>query len=117
MRALLLALLCASALPVAAAEATRGTGAVLRVLDKVTGEVNDVELANGGAVPMGRLQLELEECRYPEGDATSDAFALVRVRDETGAAIFGGWIIASSPALNALDHRRYDVWVIRCKTS
>jgi len=30
--------------------------------------------------------------------------------------VFKGWMIASSPALNALDHPRYDVWVLRCIT-
>ncbi|MGB0800115.1 MAG: DUF2155 domain-containing protein, partial [Planktomarina sp.] len=28
-----------------------------------------------------------------------------------------GWMVASSPALNALEHPRYDIWVLRCKTS
>ena len=28
--------------------------------------------------------------------------------------IFDGWMIASSPALNPLDHSRYDVWALRC---
>ncbi|MGB0439332.1 MAG: DUF2155 domain-containing protein [Paracoccaceae bacterium] len=31
--------------------------------------------------------------------------------------VFEGWIIASSPALNAMDHARYDVWVLRCNTA
>lgn len=30
--------------------------------------------------------------------------------------IFSGWMFASSPALNALEHPVYDVWVIDCKT-
>jgi hypothetical protein len=30
--------------------------------------------------------------------------------------IFAGWMFASSPALNALEHPVYDVWVIDCKT-
>lgn len=30
--------------------------------------------------------------------------------------IFGGWMFASSPALNPLEHPVYDVWVIDCKT-
>ena len=30
-------------------------------------------------------------------------------------AIFRGWMFASSPALNAVDHPVYDVWVIDCK--
>jgi hypothetical protein len=30
--------------------------------------------------------------------------------------IFAGWMFASSPALNALEHPVYDVWVIDCRT-
>lgn len=30
--------------------------------------------------------------------------------------IFSGWMFASTPALNALEHPVYDVWVIDCKT-
>ena len=33
-----------------------------------------------------------------------------------GDAIFRGWMFASSPALNGLEHPVYDVWVIDCKT-
>ncbi|MEZ5892801.1 MAG: DUF2155 domain-containing protein [Parvularculaceae bacterium] len=33
-----------------------------------------------------------------------------------GVNIFKGWMFASSPALNALEHPVYDVWVIDCKT-
>lgn len=101
----------------AAQSVSRGTGAVLRVLDKVTGETREHELANGGTVAIGRLMLGLSECRYPEGDPGRDAFALLQVRNETTEVIFSGWMIASSPALNTLDHRRYDVWVIRCNTA
>ncbi|MEO0381372.1 MAG: DUF2155 domain-containing protein, partial [Pseudomonadota bacterium] len=27
------------------------------------------------------------------------------------------WMIASAPALSAMEHARYDVWVMRCTTS
>ena len=37
--------------------------------------------------------------------------------ETTGINIFRGWMYASSPALNALEHGVYDVWVIDCKTS
>ncbi len=33
-----------------------------------------------------------------------------------GSSIFTGWMFASSPGLNALEHGVYDVWVIDCKT-
>lgn len=117
MRLLPLAALIMMSAPALAQENVRpGTGAVLRGLDKVNGDVVDMTLGNGEAAKLGRLTVELKECRYPEG-AASDAFAYLAIRD--GAAqgpVFDGWMIASSPALNALEHPRYDVWVLHCKT-
>lgn len=93
-----------------------GSGVVLRGLDKVDGDVVDMSLANGEAAGLGRLSVEVRECRYTQG-AISDAYAYLTVRDaESQNAIFEGWMLASSPALNALEHPRYDVWVLRCKT-
>ncbi len=93
-------------------------GAVLRGLDKVSGEVTDLALDVGETVRLGRLDVTLGDCRYPADDPAGDAFALVTIRaaglDEPA---FDGWMIASSPALSALDHPRYDVWVMRCKSS
>jgi len=37
--------------------------------------------------------------------------------DDDLAAEFSGWMFADSPALSALDHPRYDLWVINCTTS
>jgi hypothetical protein len=106
------------AAPLAAQEAAApGTGAVLRVLDKITAELRDLELTNGASAEVGALTVELGECRYPEDNPASDAYALVVIRQTaTGKVLFSGWMLASSPALNALEHPRYDVWVIRCTT-
>lgn len=107
-----------AALPVAAQEqVSQGRGAVLRGLDKVTGEVTDVEIRNGGVAEFGALRVDMTECRYPAGNPAGDAFAFLNIW-EKGAdqPVFSGWMIASSPALNALDHARYDIWVLRCRT-
>lgn len=94
-----------------------GTGAVLRGLDKVDGQVTDMTLSNGMVAEIGRLSVELKECRYPVDDSISDAYALMTIRDiASSKVLFSGWMLASSPALNALEHPRYDVWVLRCKT-
>lgn len=93
-------------------------GAELRVLDKINGEVEDLRLPNGGAGVVWRMQIELGECRYPVGNPTGDAYAFVTLRQNgLDEPLFRGWMIASAPALNALDHPRYDVWIIRCTTS
>ena len=33
---------------------------------------------------------------------------------ERASHLFSGWMLASSPALNALEHPVYDVWVLDC---
>lgn len=96
-------------------ESARGDSAVLRGLDKVTGQTHDFTLATGQAVEFGRLEVRLGECRFPAADPTSDAFADMTITDtRANARVFSGWMIASSPALSALDDARYDVWVISC---
>ncbi len=103
---------------VAQPDAAIAEGALLRGLDRVSGALTDLEIFNGGAGRLGPLEVALGECRYPVGNPSGDAYAYLTIRSETGGTpLFRGWMIASSPALNAMDHRRYDVWVLRCITS
>ena len=98
-------------------QTTDAPGALLRWLDKMSGETADVELAVGQSAVSGHLTIRLDACRYPSADPASDAFGLLTIRDARALdPIFAGWMIASSPALSALDHPRYDVWLLRCST-
>ncbi len=90
--------------------------AILRGLDKLTGESSDIQLNAGEAIRFGPLIVEMGECRYPRNNPNGDAFVLLNIQVEGAAsALFEGWMVASSPALNALEHPRYDIWAIRCK--
>lgn len=99
--------------------ATAGQSAMLRGLDKLTGQVADFELQNGYSVNFGTLRVDMAQCRHPSDNATGEAYAFISVFEDQGAGenLFQGWMIASSPALSALDHPRYDVWVLRCKAA
>lgn len=99
-------------------DAGEANAGVLRVLDKVTGAVTDLSLAAGETGAFGHLKVSLDECRYPASNPSGDAYARVTVvyRDLV-TPVFTGWLIASAPALHAMDHPRYDVWVLRCITS
>ena len=113
----LAAALLAVALPVSAQEVARGSGALLRGLDKISGQTTDLMVGVGEAVIFGRLEVRLGECRYPAGNPSSDAYAQLTISSAPGnRLIFTGWMIASSPALSALDDARYDVWVISCQS-
>lgn len=118
MKRLLWAVLVLSAGAVSAQEVNVGTGAKLRGLDKIGGHSVDIDLLNGGSAQLGRLHIRLGECRYPAGNPSGDAYAYLTIHEEGKPELdFSGWMIASSPALSALDHPRYDVWVTRCITS
>lgn len=94
-----------------------GPGAILRGLDKVNGQTVDVEMRNSETAEVLGLDVALGDCRYPADNPTGDAFAYLTIWEKGKQdQLFDGWMIATSPALNALDHARYDVWVIRCIT-
>jgi hypothetical protein len=100
------------------AEAELAPGGVIRTLDKIAGTREDLALANGETGRFGLLSILMSECRYPAENPEGDAYAhlVIRYNDDPDA-VFSGWMIASSPALSALDNRRYDVWVLRCNTA
>ncbi|MBF9061335.1 DUF2155 domain-containing protein [Rhodobacterales bacterium HKCCSP123] len=94
---------------------SQGGRATLRALDRMLGRPTDVEMAIGETVMFGRIAIHVVECRFPAEDPASDAYAHVEILDQEGSTLFDGWMIASSPALNALEHPRYDVWVLGCR--
>lgn len=95
-----------------------GNGAVLRGLDKVAGTSHDIRLMNGESDMIGHLRVTMAECRYPDDNPTGEAYAWIEVQDtRANTGLFAGWMIATSPALSALDHARYDLWVLSCITS
>jgi hypothetical protein len=108
-------------IPVAAqnqVETDNGVAAELRTLDTLTGVVQDLTINIGQAQTYERLTITVNECRYPKDNPNSDAYALLTIRDvREEQPRFDAWMIASSPALSALDHPRYDVWLLRCKMS
>ena len=101
--------------PLAAQEMAEAPGARLRILDKLTGEVQDVTLGRGQAMTTGRLTVQLDACRSPADNTVAEADAHLTIMDAASAEpAFTGWMLATAPALSALDHPRYDVWVLSC---
>lgn len=106
------------ALPGASEHFMRSDGAVIRGLDRVAGTSVDFEVDQSRDAQIGHLVAMLKECRYPADNPAGEAYAWIDVYDtRADEMLFSGWMVASSPALNALDHARYDLWVLNCKTS
>lgn len=90
----------------------------LRALDILNGATTTLTMRVGETVRFGRLEITADTCRVPEDNPKGDAYAFLRIRDtREDRPRFSGWMFASSPALSALDHPRYDVWVVSCSNS
>jgi len=95
--------------------------AVLQGLDKVTARISTFEAPIDKPVRFGTLEITARTChkRPPEETPESAAFLeIVEIKPgEDPVPLFKGWMFASSPALSAMEHPVYDVWVIDCKNA
>jgi hypothetical protein len=115
------AALCAGSLAGATpglAENLEGNGALLQGLDKVTARISPITAQLGEPVRFGTLEITVRRCvKHPPEEAPESA-ALLEIREvrpgEAPLPLFSGWMFASSPALSALEHPVYDVWVKDC---
>ena len=93
----------------------------VRALDKITARVIELDLPENIEVRFGTLAIRARTCRSRPPEEPPETFAFLEIDDvkmnEERERIFSGWMMASSPALNALEHPVYDVWVIACKRS
>jgi hypothetical protein len=94
--------------------------AVLRGLDKITGRAIDINAPAGVPVRFGSLSLTVRYCYTVPPEEPPETTVFVQIDDNPPSAppkrMFSGWMFASTPALSALEHPTYDVWVITCKT-
>jgi hypothetical protein len=119
------ALVAALVLSIAAVGPAYAQRAVIRGLDKVTGQARDYTLTVGRAERIGSLEVVARTCTKSAPEETPEVRIYVEVFDNPPARegedserreIFHGWLFASSPGLNALDHPNYDIWAIDCRS-
>lgn len=102
----------------AAAWADPKNTAILQGLDKVTARVSTFEVAIDQPIDFGTLRLRVRYCDRTPPEEQPEAAAFVEIDElRPGAeqkALFTGWMFASSPGLNAVEHAVYDVWLLDC---
>jgi len=115
---LLAPLTVAALVPVAPALAIDADVVVLRGLDKITARTSTFEVPVGDTRTFGTLEITARHCwkTPPEEPPQRKAFLeIVDERpDQPAQQVFSGWMFSTKPALSALEHPVYDVWVIDC---
>ena len=114
------AVLGPAVLGVSPAHAIKGESVVLGGLDKVTGRISQFEVPVSKTVEFGNLRIIARSCdRTPPTEPPESAAFLNISEQKEGdaqpAIVFRGWMFASSPALSAMEHPVYDVWVVSCR--
>ena len=88
-------------------------------LDKITGRITNFDVYIDETVQFGALQITPRVCytRPPTETQRTSVFIEVDQISLKGGSqrIFTGWMFADSPALNAIDHPVYDIWLVDCK--
>ncbi|MBB4954213.1 hypothetical protein H4S14_002423 [Agrobacterium vitis] len=95
--------------------------AVFSGLDKITGRITEFDVYVNETVQFGALQVTPRVCYSRDDNEAQHVDAFVQVDeitlDRRISRIFSGWMFADSPALNAIEHPIYDVWLKDCKQS
>tara|TARA_B100000508_G_C11427518_1_gene261645 strand:- start:13 stop:567 length:555 start_codon:yes stop_codon:yes gene_type:complete len=91
----------------------------LQALDKSTARTVTFQAKVGSTIQYGSLFIKTQSCRKAPPLEKPESAAFLQVWEvpigkEKSEWIFSGWMFASSPALSAMDHPVYDVWVLDC---
>lgn len=97
--------------------------AVLQGLDKVTARISPVRAPLDVPTYFGSLEIVARTCRETPPTEPPESAAFLEIRELPPASdaaappvdLFSGWMFASSPAVSALEHPVYDVWVVDCE--
>ncbi len=97
---------------------------VIDALDKVTGRVNTIRAPVGQPFSFSRLRIVARTCVTHPPEETPENAAFLEIAEvqpkeknkaETTKPVFSGWMFSSNPAISAMDHAVYDVWVLACE--
>ena len=89
----------------------------INVLNKVKSETKTYKMKVGEIYKVQTLSIELSRCDKapPEETPESGAYITVVEPKKSDAIIFQGWIFASNPSINSLQHPVYDIWLKSCQ--
>lgn len=94
---------------------------ILQGLDKVTARIETFHASIKQKAYFGTLTIQVRTCHKNPPTETPESAVFVEITDNVRGKeiglVFSGWMFSSSPALSALEHPIYDVWVVDCINS
>ena len=100
------------------ADLIEARSAKIKILDKITSEVLDVEIEINKSYSYGNLKILIYACYKSPPEDIPENYVLLRVFDnikKNSKKVFQGWMISSSPSSAPFEHPIYDIWLKECK--
>ena len=101
------------------ADLIEGQRVNLQILDKITAQIENIEIDVNNTHKYGTLKIEIYACYTRSPEEIPEDLVLIRIFDilkkDTHDKIFQGWMISSSPSATPFEHPIYDVWIKECK--
>jgi Uncharacterized protein conserved in bacteria len=90
----------------------------IKALNKITGKAIVLAAPLNKPVKFATLTITARTCYSTPPSETPETSAFLQIDDDrpdqSHTRAFSGWMYASTPGLNSLQHPLYDVWVISC---
>ena len=88
---------------------------LLQALDKTTGRTSFLTVKVNQPSEDGDLTVLVKKCLKNPPEENPENSVFMTITDTiTNEDVFSGWMFSSEPALSAMDHAVYDIWVVEC---
>lgn len=114
MKRLFVALLI-SVLPVVANAFVEKNNAVLRVMNKDAGKVQEIVVPVGQSVAFEKLNITVRACKQTDPFDAENFFTFIEVSEQGNKKIFSNWMNCNEPGERPLQHPDYDLWLVKCE--
>lgn len=100
--------------------------AIMRSLNKITAKTSTFEAPINAILSFGTIFLEVKTCQKTPPSDIPETQAFIQIweqesstpsEEENSAWLFSGWMFTNAPALSALDHPIYDIWLLDCRNT
>ncbi len=89
--------------------------AVLRVMDKDAGKVQEIVVSVDDELRFEKLYINVRMCKQSDPFDAENFWAFVEITEDDKGLIFSNWFNRNEPGQNPLQHPDYDVWLVRCE--
>ena len=91
---------------------------LLRGVDKITGRVSTMTATVNQPLQFGALTIVAHRCLTKPQEETPENAVFLNIYENTpddpNQEVFKGWMFSSNPALSAMEHPIYDIWILKC---